>query len=113
MSKTATYTASVEFLDCDPAAIAFFPNFSRWLGSVSRGRSFASTTYGETIEVRTIHTTVEQWAANTFRHRHKIMRGDELLCEGTEVRAFVIRDLANSERIKAIPIPENIRALCS
>jgi 4-hydroxybenzoyl-CoA thioesterase len=39
------------------------------------------------------------------------MRGDELLCEGTEVRAFVERDPA-SGRIRAIPIPEDIKALC-
>jgi 4-hydroxybenzoyl-CoA thioesterase len=67
-------------------------------------------TYGETIEV---HTTVESWAAKTFTHRHTVRRGDTVLCEGTEVRAFCIRDPANPDRIKAIPVPDDIRALCS
>jgi 4-hydroxybenzoyl-CoA thioesterase len=66
-------------------------------------------TYGETIEV---HTTVEEWAVKTFRHRHVIRRGGDVLCEGTEVRAFCIKDPANPERIKAVPIPEDIKARC-
>ena len=66
-------------------------------------------TYGETIEV---HTSVEDWSAKTFRHRHQVRRGDDLLCDGTEVRAFCVRDPANPDRIKAIPIPEDIQALC-
>jgi 4-hydroxybenzoyl-CoA thioesterase len=139
VGKSSIHRVDVHFGDCDPAGIVFFPNFSRWMDEASltffmacgvppwrelvktRGivgaplleihtKFFKPATYGETIEV---HTTVDQWAAKTFRHRHRIMRGDELLCEGTEVRAFVIRDPANLERIKAIPIPEDIRALCS
>ena len=122
-----------------PAGIVFFPNFSRWMDEASlaffmscgvppwrelvktRGiigtplleintRFMRPATYGETIEV---HTTVEEWAAKTFRHRHTIRRGDTVLCEGTEVRAFCIKDPANPERIKAIPVPEDIKLLCS
>jgi 4-hydroxybenzoyl-CoA thioesterase len=40
------------------------------------------------------------------------MRGDTLLCEGTEVRAFCIRDPQNPDRIKSIPVPEDLRAAC-
>lgn len=138
MAKTHVHTVEVHFGDCDPAGIVFFPNFSRWMDEASLGffracgvppwRELAKTrgivgtplleihtrflkpaTYGQTLQV---HTTVEQWAAKTFRHRHRIQRGDELLCEGTEVRAFVIRDPADPDRIQAIPLPEDIRALC-
>jgi 4-hydroxybenzoyl-CoA thioesterase len=73
-------------------------------------RFMRPATYGETI---TIHTTVEEWAIKTFRHRHVVKRGDTVLCEGTEVRAFCIRDPADPERIKSIPIPDDIKSLCS
>ncbi len=138
MSKTHIYPVNVHFGDCDPAGIVFFPNFSRWMDEASlsffmacgvppwrelvqtRGivgtplleihtRFMRPATYGETIEV---HTTIEEWAAKTFKHRHVVKRGDTVLCEGTEVRAFVIKDPAHPERIKAIPIPEDIKALC-
>jgi 4-hydroxybenzoyl-CoA thioesterase len=36
MSKTIIYTVSVEFGDCDPAAIVWFPNFYRWIDAASR-----------------------------------------------------------------------------
>jgi 4-hydroxybenzoyl-CoA thioesterase len=139
MSRTHVHEVEVHFGDCDPAGIVFFPNFSRWMDEASLAffkacgvplwRELAKTrgilgtplleihtkflkpaTYGDTLQV---HTCVEQWAAKTFRHRHIVKRGDDLLCEGTEIRAFVIRDPANPERIKAIPVPEDIRALCS
>jgi len=139
MSKSNIYQVAVHFGDCDPAGIVFFPNFSRWMDEASlaffgacgvplwreltktRGiigtplleihtRFFKSATYGDLLQV---HTTIETWASKTFRHRHVIRRGEDVLCDGTEVRAFVIRDPTNPDRIKAIAVPEDIRSLCS
>ena len=138
MSRVHIHRVEVCFGDCDPAGIVFFPNFSKWMDTASlaffmacgvppwrelvKTRGIIGTpqleihtkflkpaTYGETIEV---HTSVEEWSAKTFRHRHRVLRGDDLLCDGTEVRAFCQRDPANPDRIKAIPIPEDIKALC-
>jgi 4-hydroxybenzoyl-CoA thioesterase len=33
--KTTLYRVSIEFGDCDPAGIVFFPNFSRWMDAAS------------------------------------------------------------------------------
>jgi 4-hydroxybenzoyl-CoA thioesterase len=138
MSKSNIHQVTVQFGDCDPAGIVFFPNFSRWMDQSSlaffmacgippwrelvktRGiigtplleihtRFLKPATYGEQIEV---HTTVEEWAVKTFRQRHVVRRGDTVLCEGTEVRAFCVRDANDPERIRAIPIPEDLKALC-
>jgi 4-hydroxybenzoyl-CoA thioesterase len=138
MAKLNVYPVHVQFGDCDPAGIVFFPNFSRWMDEASlaffmaqgippwrelvktRGiigtplleihtKFYKPATYGETIEV---HTTVEAWQAKTFRQRHVVKRGETLLCEGTEVRAFCIRDEAEGGRIRAIPVPEDLKALC-
>jgi 4-hydroxybenzoyl-CoA thioesterase len=40
------------------------------------------------------------------------MRGEDLLCEGTETRIFCIKDPQNPDRIKSIEVPEDILALC-
>ena len=133
------YRVEVQFGDCDPAGIVFFPNFLRWMDQASlayfracglppwrelersRGivgtplleiqtRFVKSATYGETLEIETV---IEHWAAKTFRHRHVIRRDGVTLCEGTEVRAFVVRDPADPARLRAIPIPDDIRALCA
>ena len=138
MSKSNIHRVTIRFGDCDPAGIVFFPNFLKWMDEASlaffmaqgvppwrvlekqRGivgtplleiqtKFVKSATYGETIEV---HTTVEEWNAKTFRHRHVIRRGDDLICEGTELRVFVQRDAENRDRLRSIPIPEDIKALC-
>ena len=139
VSRSHIHRVAVQFGDCDPAGIVFYPNFQRWMDQSSlaffmacgvppwrelqktRGiigtplleigtRFLKPATYAQTIEV---HTSIESWAAKTFRQRHVIRRGDDVLCEGTEVRAFCIRDpQAPDNRIKAIPVPEDIRALC-
>jgi len=139
MSKETIFTVNVLFGDCDPAGIVFFPNFSKWMDQASlaffmahgvppwrelvktRGiigtplleihtRFIRPATYGQTIEV---HTTVEAWAAKTFVHRHVITRDGTVLCEGTETRAFCTRHPEDPDRIQAIPVPEDIRLLCS
>ena len=38
---------------------------------------------------------------------------DDLICEGSETRAFVRRDADDPDRLRAMPVPEDIRALCS
>ncbi len=136
--RVHVHRVQVHFGDCDPAGIVFFPNFARWMDQSSlaffmaaglppwreltatRGivgtpvlethtRFVNPATYGETIEV---HTSVTAWERKVFRHLHRVMRGELLLCEGTEVRAFVTRHPDDPARLKAIPPPEDIVARC-
>ena len=139
MSKTIVFEVKVQFGDCDPAGIVFYPNFSKWMDAsslhffmecgVPPWRELVKTTgiigtplleintkfmrpatYGETLQ---IHTSVEEWKGKVFVQRHIVKRGDDLLCEGTEVRAFVIHPPGAPDRIKAIPVPADIKARCS
>jgi 4-hydroxybenzoyl-CoA thioesterase len=78
-------------------------------------RFIASATYGETL---TVTTHVEEWRAKVVVQQHRITRaradgGDDLICEGREVRAFVVRDAQDRDRLRAIAVPEDIRALCA
>lgn len=137
MKKTIAYSVDVQFGDCDPAGIVFFPNFSRWMNAATdhfflacglppwramkelpgcvggplleiHTRFHTSVTYGERIE---IHTCVEEWRGKVFRMHHRVMRGDELICEGRETRALCVRD--DSGKLKAVPVPEFIRSACA
>jgi 4-hydroxybenzoyl-CoA thioesterase len=138
MTKVVVYEVEVMFGDCDPAGIVFFPNFSKWMDAASLNffvqcgvppwRELQKTTgiigtplleihtkfmkpatYGERLQV---HTSVAEWRDKVFIHRHRVMRGDDLLCEGTETRAFCVRHSDDPSRIKAIPVPADIRSLC-
>ena len=139
MSKTSVYEVKVQFGDCDPAGIVFFPNFSKWMDAASlhffmengvppwreliktRGivgtplleintRFMRPATYGETLQV---HTSVVEWRSKVFIQKHVVMRGDTVLCEGLETRAFVVHPPEAPDSIKAIPVPEDIKSLCS
>ena len=139
MPKTTLHRVVVHFGDCDPEGIVFFPNFSRWMDAASlaffmecglppwrelvktRGivgtpllevntKFIKAVTYGETIE---ISTWIEEWREKVFVQMHRVKRGDDLICEGREVRAFVKRDAENPDRLRAIPVPDDIRAMCS
>ena len=139
MEKTVVYEVNVAFGDCDPAGIVFFPNFSRWMDAASLNffmacgvppwRELVKTTgnvgtplleintkfsqpatYGETLR---IHTSVVEWRDKVFIQRHVIRRGEDLICEGRETRAFCIRHPDKPDRMKAIPVPEDIRRQCS
>ena len=74
-----------------------------------------AATYGQDL---VIATHVAEWRAKTFTQVHRISRarpggGEDLICEGREVRAFVVRDAEDPARLRALPIPEDIRAACS
>ena len=140
--RTTLYTVQIEFGDCDPAGIVFFPNFSRWMDAASlaffmqcglppwrelvKTRGIVGTplleihtkftkaaTYGEEL---VIATHVEEWRAKTFTQIHRVTRaragGEDLICEGREVRVFVQRDANDPDRLRAMPVPEDIKALC-
>ncbi len=139
MPKSTTYAVTVQFGHCDPAGIVFYPNFQRWMDEASlaffmacgvppwrelvKTRGIVGTplleihtkfvnaaTYAETL---TITTCVEEWMNKAFRQRHVVRRGETLVCEGTETRVFVQRDATNPDRLRAIPVPEDIKALCT
>jgi len=139
MPKTTVWEVDVLFGDCDPAGIVFFPNFNKWMDASSlhfflqcgvppwrelqkttgiigtpllelHTRFLKTATYGERLQV---HTCVEEWRNKVFLQHHRVMRAETLLCEGRETRAFVIHPNNDPDRIKAIPVPESIRLLCS
>lgn len=139
MSKTIVYEVEVMFGDCDPAGIVFFPNFLKWMDAsshnffikcglppfreleVTRGiighplleigtRFFRPATYGEKLQ---IHTSVDDWKDKVFTHKHVVMRGDVVLCEGSETRTFVTKHPDDPRRIKSISVPEDVIRLCS
>ena len=67
----------------------------------------APARYGESVEVRSF---VSEWRSRTFLMSHRIVRGETLICEGSEVR-FVGERMPGDENVKlrAVPIPDWMR----
>jgi 4-hydroxybenzoyl-CoA thioesterase len=135
--KETIFRVDVQFGDCDPAGIVFFPNFSRWMDAAAHdyfrqcglppwreiealpgcigaplleihSRFHVSATYGETLEVR---TCTEEWRGKVFVQRHRIMRDETLICEFRATRALCVK-LADG-KLKAVEVPDFIREACA
>ena len=98
--RTITYSVRVEFGDCDPARIVWFPNFFRWIDAASRhffvgcgvpswteteatlgvigtplvdthAKFMKTATYGDVLQ---IHTSISEWRDKSFVQRYRIER---------------------------------------
>lgn len=129
----------VGFGDCDPAGIVYYPNFYRWFDDATHamfravGEDMATikrehgliawplvdtgarfrlpATHGDLIDV---HSSIVEWTDKTFRIRHVIKRGEEVLVEGWEVRILgepvAQDDPAARPKMRAVTIPAAMRA---
>jgi len=125
---------TVEFGDCDPARIVFYPNFFRWMDSAARHYFVAAgvpswhetestdgiigtplvdasaqfrqpATYGDRI---CVDTSIAEWRGRSFVMKHVIRRGEDVLVEGTETRIFARRHPDDPARVQAVMPPERI-----
>jgi 4-hydroxybenzoyl-CoA thioesterase len=134
MSKlTSTRTVRIQWGDCDPAGIIFYPRyfeifdastailFERALGMTkhkylteyefagfpvvtNKASFFKPTRFGDDV---TVESTVT-FGTSSFSVRHRVSLGGELCAEGNETRVWVARDASGA--IKPQPIPEKVRA---
>jgi 4-hydroxybenzoyl-CoA thioesterase len=136
--RVTHFPVAVEFGDCDPAGIVYYPNFFRWIDAASRhyfvecgvpswreteaahgiigtpivdvqARFVRPATYGDRLAVE---TSVSEWRNRSFVMRHVIRRVDDVLVEATEVRIFARRVPGERYRIEAVAIPEFVLKAC-
>jgi 4-hydroxybenzoyl-CoA thioesterase len=127
----------VEFGDCDPAQIVFYPNFLRWMDAASlqffavcgippwreleqsdgiigtpivdvSAKFLRPATYGDAIE---IETSIAEWRGTSFVMHHVIRRGADVLVDGREIRIFAQRRPDDPKRIRAVLLPDHLRKL--
>jgi 4-hydroxybenzoyl-CoA thioesterase len=142
LPRTVVYTQRVEFGDCDPARIVWFPNFFRWIDAASRhffiqcgvppwheteqasgligtplvdthARFVKTASYGDTLQ---IHVHVAEWRDKSFVQRHQIKRvnadGSVDLIMECEEVRIFAAHREDGKGIRAVPIPPEIKALC-
>jgi 4-hydroxybenzoyl-CoA thioesterase len=128
-------SVQVRWSDADPAGIAFYPRFFEWydmgtealfasLGLVwaetfprygivgvpvleTGSRFLSPVRYGDVVTVRTRVAWVRE---RTFRVEHELSVGDRACAGGFEVRAWVARPPGPGDRLRAVPIPPEVRA---
>lgn len=100
MGREIIYTQKVEFGDCDPARIVWFPNFFRWIDAASRhffiecgvppwhqtertlgvigtplvdthAKFMKTASYGDVLQ---IHACIAEWRGKSFVQRYRVTR---------------------------------------
>jgi 4-hydroxybenzoyl-CoA thioesterase len=131
---TSRHQVTIEWGDCDPAGIVYFPNYFSYFDSSTNAlflRALGFTKYemmkkydivGIPLvdaratfivpsvfgDVVTIESAIAEIKRSSFRMVHRLLRGETLAVEGHETRVWVGRDPANPEKLKGRPIPPEV-----
>ena len=124
----------VEWGDCDPAGIVYFPRFFEYFDACTsalfekagfrkaemiqrygllgipmidtRAQFYAPASFGEVVVVE---TRITAWGRSSFQVEHKLYKGDLLAVEGSEKRVWTVRDSRSANGIRSEPIPQEVR----
>lgn len=127
-------TIQIEWGDCDPAGIVFYPRYFAWFDASTanhfasvglpkpelierygivgfpmvdtQGKFYIPSKFGDEV---TIETTISGFGKSSFDVHHRLLRGDKLAVEGFEKRVLVKR--AEDGGIKSVHVPDEIRTL--
>jgi len=129
-------TVRIEWGDCDPAGIVFYPRYfamfdhstvlliERALGMnkhrlygayefdgypvvETRARFLVPSRYGDDLVIETTFVGVGR---ASFKLQHRLTKDDVLAVEAFETRVWVVRDPARPGRLKAQPITPDVAA---
>ena len=133
---TNTRLIRVQWGDCDPAGIVFYPRYFEWFDASSillfekatgmikktlletyNGAGLAllearavfkiASHYGEDLEIETGFT---EFRRSSFFVHHKVSKAGALALEGFETRLWTVRDATDASKLKSAPLPAEIRA---
>ncbi len=129
-------TVRIEWGDCDPAQIVYYPRFfamfdasthelfraalgmakpewTKKYGVVgfpmvdTRSKFMIPSKYGDDI---VFESRVTAFKTSSFEVEHKILKGDKIAAECTEVRVWAAADPSRPGGIKSAPIPQDVIA---
>jgi 4-hydroxybenzoyl-CoA thioesterase len=131
---TNTRTIRVQWGDCDPAGIVFYPRYFEWFDACTillfekatgltkirmlekyRGAGLAllearaafkvASHYGEDIDIT---TEVTEFKRSSFFVRHMVAKNGAPALEGFETRLWTVRDPADPARLKSASMPAEV-----
>ena len=133
---TSVIEIEIDWADCDPAGIVFYPQFFRMMNSGTHkmfehaGLAFhemvkrygtngvpmldvqatfkSPARFGDKVR---LESEITEWREKTFLVRHVMKLGGRIIFEGREIRAWAVKDDSAPNGIKAVPIPADLKAL--
>ncbi len=124
----------IEFGDCDPAGIVYFPRYLEWFDAALQNHFRAcglakadivskygfvafpvvdlKVTYSTTStfhEEVIIETTILEMRRSSFVIRHRLLRGEIVAVESIETRVWAQRRPDDETKFQGVPIPDEVR----
>ena len=128
------HQVTVQWGDCDPAGIVYFPNYFSYFDASTNAlflralgfnkyemirkydivgiplvdvsaRFIVPSVFGEVV---TIESSVAEIGRSSFRMLHRLLKDETLAVEGRETRVWVGRDPNNPDKLKGKPIPPEV-----
>lgn len=123
----------IEWGKCDPASITFYPNYFAWFDAGTwelftragippqrliaergiylpiadaHGRFHRPGNLGDEL---VMESQVVEWRESFFLVKHRALRGEELILEGEELRAWVERHPEDARRFRTLAIPDDVK----
>lgn len=125
----------VEWGDCDPAGIVYFPRFFEYFDACTNAlfeaagfrkaemlkhygllgiplveasaQFYAPASFGEMV---TVESQIVEWGKSSFRVEHRLYKGTVLSAEGREKRVWTVRDLQSPKGMRGEAIPAEVKA---
>ena|SRR5215472_17002064 len=127
-------TLRIEWGDCDPAGIVYFPRYFEYFDACTRVlferaglskremmKSYAMdgtpvvdlkaqflipSRFGEDVVVE---SSIANWGNSSFVVQHRLMKDDALAVQCFETRVWVAHPKGDPEKFEARPIPEEVK----
>jgi 4-hydroxybenzoyl-CoA thioesterase len=128
-------TIHVEWGDCDPAGIVYYPRYFAYFDNCTaalfeaaglpkhqmlktygivgipmvdtRARFLAPSRFGDDI---VIESCISEWRRSSFDVQHKVFKGDVLAVECSEIRVWAVRSKNDPENIEGQAVPQDVIA---
>ncbi len=126
-------TVRIEWGDCDPAGIVYFPRYFEVFDACTaaafeavgfpkpkliekfgivgfpavevRGVFSKSCSFGQDVM---IETHLGDWGRSSFKVHHRLSQGTTIAVEGFEVRVWTARDPDDPSRLRSQPLPREL-----
>ena len=138
---TVTQRIRVEWAHCDPAGIIFNPHYYIWMDAGTHallqaaGFDLIGQTHSDPVfrgcplvasnmsfmrplyfgDITRLSSSVEKFGNTSFTVEHRFHQGDDAtpVAMGKEVRVWGSSDAEKPEKLIAVPVPDEVRAMLS
>ena len=128
-------TIRIEWGDCDPAGIVYFPRYIEYLDACTvhlfeaaglpkqamlkqfemagfpmvdlKARFLIPSRFTDDVVVE---STISEWKRSSFVVHHRLLRGEDLAVEAFETRVWSVYDAASPGGLKSCPVPDEVKA---